>query len=353
MNIIKHRSISLLLAALTISVFLTSCEKDFGDINKSWDNKVYEATIPALFNGITASMADAPVILYSCWIYQNTQLAAMYAAGGFRLDNFTANGWNNYYRALANYRKLEEMIDTDANAANMTNVKAMAKVLMAYKTLKLTLMYGDMPYTDAGKGFVSSDFFRPKYDSQESVIKGALAELKWAIDNLSMNSSQVSLGSAEVIFANDISKWIKLANSLRLRYAMVLLEKAPTDANTVLTEALAKPLLEPGEYFGLYPASLPNFFNNRLIGGNAGYVSMGSTMWSSMSSSNEKDGSGIFDLRCRIFFEPNAFGEWVPFPQAPSNDTPTEVGNEGVNAPTAKAGLPPIILRVLHGAIRP
>lgn len=339
MNLIKHRSISLILSALTISVFLTSCKKDFGDINKSWDNKVYEATIPALYNGITASMADAPVILYSCWIYQNTQLAAMYAAGGFRLDNWTANAWNNYYRALANYRKLEEMIDADVNAANMTNVKAMAKVLMAYKTLKLTLMYGDMPYTDAGKGFVSSDYFRPKYDSQESVIKAALGELKWAIDNLTVNSSQVSLGSAEVIFTNDIPKWIKLANSLRLRYAMVLLEKAPADASTIIAEALAKPLVEPGEYFGMYPATIPEFLNNRLIGGNAGYVSMGSTMWSSMSSSNAKDGSGIFDLRCKIFFETNAFGEWVPFPQTPNNDTPTEVGNEGVNAPYSEGRL--------------
>jgi hypothetical protein len=339
MKLIKHRPISLLFSALMIALVFSSCEKDFGDINKSWDNKVYTATIPALFNGITASMADAPVILYSCWIYQNTQLAAMYAAGGFRLDNFTANGWNNYYRALANYRKLEEMIDADANAANMTNVKGMAKVLMAYKTLKLTMMYGDMPYTDAGKGFVSSEFFRPKYDSQESVIKAALAELKWAIDNMAVSSTQVSLGAAETIFANDISKWIKLANSLRLRYAMVLLEKASADANTIIAEALAKPLLQPDEYYGLYPATISDFFNNRLIGGNAGYVSMGTTMWNSMSSSNEKDGSGIFDPRCKIFFEPNAFGEWVPFPQVPSNDTPTEVGNEGVNAPYSEQRL--------------
>ena len=60
---------------------------------------------------------------------------------------------------------------------------------------------------------------------------------------------------------------------------------------------------------------------------------MGSTMWDAMSSSAATDGSGIYDLRCKIFFEPNKAGEWKPFPQAPLSDTPAEIGNSADNDP--------------------
>lgn len=341
MILYSKRLISLMLLALMITLGLNSCKKDFGDINKSWDNKVYTATIPALYNGIAASMVGFDYGgMYPAFLYQNSQINAMYAATGYRMDNMSGAFWNNYYSALANYRKLEEMIDTDANAANMTNVKAMAKVLMAYKTIMNTLYYGDMPYTDAGKGFISADYFRPKYDAQQDVIKAALAELKWAIDNFSTNSTQVVLGSGDVIFANDIAKWIKFANSLRLRYAMVLLQKAPDAANPIITEALSKPLLDANEVCGLYPGLISNLVIDRggSYRGNA-YIRMGSTMWDAMSSTQAPDASGIYDLRCKIFFEPNAAGVWAPYPQVPSTSTPAEIGNSGINDPYSEGRL--------------
>jgi len=331
-----------MLGALVVSISFTSCKKDFGDINKSWDAKVYDPTIPALYNGITASLAQPSGTgnILTSWVYQNTQLAGMYAASGFRMDNFSGAYWNNYYNALANSRKLESLIDASADAANMTNIKAMLKTLMAYKTLVNTFIYGDMPYTEGGKAFDGSEFFRPKYDAQADIIKAALNDLKWAIDNFSTNASQVSLGGSEVLLANDIAKWTKFANSLRLRYAMAIQKNDATTSNAVIAEALTKPLLAADETIGLYPASIPNYQNDRggWYRGNS-YVRMGSTMWNAMSSTNATDGSGIFDLRCKIFFEPNRAGEWTPFPQVASNSTPAEIGNSGDNDPYGEARL--------------
>ncbi len=332
-NIQKIKLFALIISSVFI---LSSCEKDFGDINKSWDAKVYDPNIPALFNSIAASTAapNGTGNLLTAWIYQNSQLAAMYAATGFRMDNFSALYWNNYYGSLANFRKLEELIDTDKNAANMTNVKAMAKTLMAYNTLKTTFMYGDMPYSEGGKAFTGAQFFRPKYDSQAEIVKAALTDLKWAVDNLSTNASQVNLGAKETIFANDVTTWLKFANSLRLRYAVNIQRKDAAFANSVISEALAKPLLSPSDNLGLYPSKILNYQNDRggWYRGNS-YVRMGSTMWSAMASNENSDGSGIYDLRCKIFFEPNRAGKWAPFPQAPSNSTPTEIGNSVPNDP--------------------
>jgi len=323
-------------AALMITTIFSSCEKDFGDINKSWDNKVYEANIPALYNSIASTMVEpgAAGNLLTSFIYQNNQMAAMYAATGFRMDNFSGAYWNNYYAALSNSRELEKQIAADPKAANMTNVKAMAKVLIAYKSLINTMIYGDMPYVDGGKGFQGSTYYRPAYNTQVSIIKASLADLKSAIENFSTSSTQVSLGAIETIFKNDISKWIKFANSIRLRYALVLHNKDVESANPIIAEALTKPLLESGDNYGLYPSSIPNLVLDRggWYRGNS-YVRMGSTMFSAMSSTAADNGSGIYDLRCKIFFEPNSSGKWVPYPQAPLSTTPTETGNSGINDP--------------------
>jgi len=326
-NIKKATKLWMPCALIVTASAVTSCKKDFGDINKSWDSKVYTPTIPALYNGITASLAEpgGTGTILTSWVYQNSQLAANYAASGYRMDNYSATYWNNYYTTFASSKKLDELINASAAPANMTNIKAMAKTLMAYKTLVNTLIYGDMPYSDASKAFEGSDFYRPKYDAQANVIKAAIADLKWAIDNFSTNASQVSLGASETLLANDIARWVKFANSLRLRYALVLQKNDAATSNAVIAEALTKPLLAANETVGLYPGSITNFTNDRggWYRGNS-YVRMGSTMWNAMSSSNAINGSGIYDLRCKIFFEPNRAGEWVPYPQAPIPSTPAE-----------------------------
>lgn len=318
--------ILLLVGFLTI----TSCEKDFGDINQSYQANLYEANIPGLFNGLVASTinTDTHYRLPVAWLYQWSQLAAMYSASGYRLDNFTTAAWQNYYGTLANFRDIENLIAEDENPANYTNILAMAKVVIAYKTLTTTLLYGNMPYSEAGKGFLDPKTFRPKYDSQKSIMEAAINDLTWAIDNLSTGASQVSLGGSDVLFGNDINKWVKFANSLRLNYAMAMREKNASFADPVIQAALGKPLLAANENVSLDPASIPGLTNNRegYFRGNS-YVRMGSTMWESMSGTNTADGSGIYDVRCKILFEPNENNEWIPYPQNPGNNVAKVTGD--------------------------
>lgn len=329
----------ILLLALSIS----ACKKDFGDINKSWENKVYEAQVGPLFNGLVGSLVELHPkgLILASSIYQNTQLAAMYAATGFRMDNLVIDVWANYYTALANSLKLQDLVAQDPNAANASNVLAMTKTLTAYKTLQATMMFGDMPYSEAGRAFLQgAEFYRPKYDSQEEIIKAALEDLKWALDNFSDNTNQISLGAYETLLHGDIAKWRKFANSLRLRYAISIHQKDATTADAIIADALSKPLLAPSEEVSMYPSAIANFVYDRggWYRGNS-YVRMGSTMWDAMSSSDDADGSGIYDLRCKIFFEPNTDGDWAPFPQVPETNTPAEVGNNGENDPYSEGRL--------------
>lgn len=324
---------------------VSSCKKDFGDINDRWDNQVFTATVPQMFNGVASTLTEPGRGLFSSFLYHATQLAANYSASGYRLDNTVGGIWENYYFALADYRRTLELIEADPEAQRYTNIKAMLEAIMAYKTLRTTTLFGDMPYTEAGRSFEGTAHYRPVYNDQASIFTDALEKLKWAVDNLSTSSDQISLGNFDVVFQNDIDKWTKFANSMRLRYAMVMREKNASAADAIIAEALTKPLLGPDEFIGVDPKTVPTLILDRgpAFRGNA-YVRMGSTMWNAMSTSDDADGSGIFDLRTEIFFEPNSDGDWAPYPQAPPAGTPAENTNANgsggeVNDPYAASRL--------------
>ncbi len=335
----KHikKYISLIALACLLGVVLASCKKDFGDINRPWDNRVGEPDIPELFNAISSGMTEGGRGIFSSFLYQNTQLAANYAASGFRLDNQVGGIWDNYYFALSDARIALDMIDASPDVSKLTNIKAMFTTVMAYKVLRLTSLYGDVPYSEAGKAYYGAAHYRPVYDNQESIFTTALADLKWAADNFSASGDQISLGGYETLFQNDTDMWVKFANSLRLRYAMVMREKNTAAADEIIAEVLTKPLLNTEEYLGADPGKTGSLEIDRAgaFRGNA-YVRMGSTIWEAMSNSNDTDGSGIFDLRTKIFFEPNSDGEWKPYPQNPTAGTTTETDNGasgGINDP--------------------
>ena len=330
-NNIKYTNRGLWLVVLLISFLsLSSCDSDFGDINEGYDANLKEATIPGLFNGIIASLKKQNTRLRVpvAWLYQWNQQAAMYSASGYRLDDATTPAWQNYYAALASSYDIEKLIAEKETPDNYKNIEAMTKILIAYKTLSNTMLYGDMPYSEAGQGFLSTDGFRPVYESQQSIMEAAINDLTWAIDNLSTNSSQESLGGSDTLLNNNVDMWIKFANSLRLNYAMVMIDKDAAFAAPIVTVALGSPLLAADEYVSLDPASIPGLENNieSYFRGNS-YMRMGSTMFGAMSSTNAVDGSGIYDLRCPILFEPNEDDEWVPYPQNPDVTTPAVTGD--------------------------
>lgn len=327
------RKFSMLFACIAF-MSISSCDQDFEDINNAWDSKLYKAEVPGLFNGLISKMIKTSHHnrIPTAWLYQWNQSAAMYAASGYRLDDHVSQPWQNFYKDMANYREMERIIAESDDAANMTNISAMAKIIMSYKAINLALLYGDMPFTDAGKAFISPDDFRPAYDTQQFVIETALTDIGTAVTSLSGDAAQISIGASETLFGNDLDKWRKFANSIRLKYAMVIRDKDAAFADPIITDALSKSLLAPDETFSLDPNVITDLQINRggFYRGNA-YVRMGSTMWESMSSDNAVDGSGIYDLRTPLLFEPNEDDEWIPYPQNPDNTTATVTGNPHVD----------------------
>ncbi|WP_165940097.1 SusD/RagB family nutrient-binding outer membrane lipoprotein [Dyadobacter psychrotolerans] len=315
------------LIAVILSV--TACKNGFEEINKPWDKDV-AAPVEQLYNGLVSTLVLGwqEQVTYHTWIYPITQQAVTTSNSGYVLANAASELWSNYYLALGNFRLLEKRIEESPNKDKYKNLQAMAKTIMAYKTLKVSEFFGAMPYTEAGRAATEgAAAYRAKYDSQADVFKSALAELKWAVDNFSTSADQISIGGYETFLKGDITQWTKFANSLRLRYALTMSAKDAATATPIITEALAKPLLADGENIAIWPKALNLTLDGRRWSFNSGlFHRMGTTMWSYMSSNDNKDGSGIFDPRCKIFFEPNNAGQWAPYPQNPTTATVGEGG---------------------------
>src|SRR5690606_6670275 len=84
-----------------------------------------------------------------------------------------------------------------------------------------------------------------KYDSQESVYKGVIADFEAASAMLSSNMGNLEIfgTTQDIFFQGDAEKWIQYANSLALRYYMRLSEKDPSYAGAGVQATLAKPLI--------------------------------------------------------------------------------------------------------------
>lgn len=313
---------------MELAIF-SACTKNFEKINTP-PTDATAATTPELFNLIISSLplTGGEQSVFNSWIYPITQQAIV-TSGAYPYDNAKSAAWSNFYQTLANYRLIESRIADSANSSRMNNLYAMLKTVMAYKAYKTTNYYGDMPLSKAGFAPLNgAQGYKVAYDSQAEVYASILTDLKWAIDNFTTSADQYSVGAYETLFKGDISMWKKFANSLRLEVAVTMYDKNSTLAGPQIVEALGKPLLADGDNIGLWPANIAGLqFDWRQWSFSANcYLRMGTTMWNLMSNNDKVDGSGIFDPRCKLFYEPNNAGKWVAYPQNPPSNTPAEGG---------------------------
>jgi len=96
-------------------------------------------------------------------------------------------------------------------------VQGAALVMQAYAFLMLTDIYGDIPFTEGIKATEGN--FAPVYDSQETVYDGVLKLLTKADSTLAVGTGEFT-ATSDLVYAGDVSKWVKFANSLKFRALM-------------------------------------------------------------------------------------------------------------------------------------
>ncbi|WP_026629973.1 SusD/RagB family nutrient-binding outer membrane lipoprotein [Dyadobacter alkalitolerans] len=135
--------------------------------------------------------------------------------------------------AVIDIAQVIEAVSTNPADVNKLSV---ARIWKAYLFHRLTDMYGDIPYFEAGKA-LSSQNFTPKYDTQQAIYADMLKELEESIN--AFDAARPTFGTADLVYGGEIAKWKKFGYSLMLRLGMRLTEVDPASAETWVKKAIA------------------------------------------------------------------------------------------------------------------
>ncbi|WP_312077097.1 SusD/RagB family nutrient-binding outer membrane lipoprotein [Chryseobacterium sp.] len=136
------------------------------------------------------------------------------------------------------------LADDSLLPAEKKNQEAMISVIEVYAWQQLVDLFGNTPYSEALQGNAN---VAPKYDDAFTIYKDLLARVTAAYNNFEPGSPGFE---NDFIYSNDISKWKKLAASLKFKLAMRLADADP---------ALSKQEAEAAYNWGLMSSNADNF----------------------------------------------------------------------------------------------
>lgn len=114
-------------------------------------------------------------------------------------------------------------------------VFAIATIVRAAATLRLCDIYGPMPYSK-----VNGESFHVAYDREEDLYDYLLADLNMAIGTLSSQAANnvvnETIAENDPVFGGDYKKWVKFANTVKLRMAIRMKNVKPALAQQVVQE---------------------------------------------------------------------------------------------------------------------
>jgi len=294
------------LIALCTMIALSSCTKGFDELNA--DRTRIEVLKPAQLDKLFSTAQYAGLMNTDQWaggyqllvslasdeqaqFFSCTQ-AAFPSDRNEMVGRWINGGWGAFLNGATTLYEIIKQTDAHATAPDPLR-EAVANVWKVYIYMPQTDAFGPIPYSEVGSGENVIG-----YDSQESVYKDFFKILTEATGVLSQNANKTAFASGDVIYGGDLSKWLKLGNSLRLRAAMRVSKKDAGLAKTQAEAAIAAPgglLTNFADNANIKPTP-PNFLNP------LGVISE----WGEfrMSASMESILKGYADPRMPMYFSP-------------------------------------------------
>lgn len=138
--------------------------------------------------------------------------------------------WSNTYTNIAN---INSLIRSNKDNPQYNNIVQIARIWKAIVVLRLSNCFGDIPYSEA-----ANDILMPKYDAQKDIYYSLFDELKDAASKIDVSAPN-TIGSYDLVYGGNGAKWVKLANSLRLRMAVRISNVDPAKAKSEAAAAVA------------------------------------------------------------------------------------------------------------------
>jgi hypothetical protein len=236
-------------------VYLASCTKKFKEFNTD-PTGISSQQLAVDYQNLGAPLQQAQLNIYvgnPAWAYQLQQnlIADVYSGYMMSPDPFQSNvnntnyflvdGWNSYpwdwaYNNVMN--NIKSVLDqtTDPKYASYHQ---WAKIIRVEAMHRVSDIYGPIIYTKYGT--TNSDG-SVTYDSQKDAYYAFFSDLDSAINtftDLIQSGAPETFSAYDLAYGGSYSKWLKFANTLRLRLALRISKVDPDKAKAEGEKALA------------------------------------------------------------------------------------------------------------------
>lgn len=295
----KHFNKKIFYGILVASIAVSSCSKDYLDVNTDPNRVSDDIITPELIftqaattvgirmvGGQAGSEGGKTDIQYAMdWV------GYMSGTGDYALDgqessynldfSFADNSWKRDYALLFSL----DQVKTKALAADNKLLAGAAMIMLAKRFQEMTDTYGDVPYSQA---FQIAQYPKPDYDSPQAIYTALQASLDEAIVNMETGGEPgLKFSNADVVNHGDINKWIKFANTLKLRLLLRQSEVPGFDPSAEIAKIQAKGgVQEAGESVSVNPGYSNQQNKQSPFFGNYGYGPTGTIVAAGYAANN-------------------------------------------------------------------
>jgi hypothetical protein len=229
-------------------IFFSSCEEHLTELNINPNGVDPNVVNPNL---VVPTIIEGTAAPYTSMNYEGDIAGVMQyvqkSGWGAGLNNYnwrTQRSWEGWYTNLRNAKHLQER----SKELGMEFHQGLALVIRAFNFGYIADSWGDAPYTTSLNALNGgqTDFF-PAFDTQETIYKGIIEELKTANTILSKQAGEYSgiNPGADILYGGNPLAWRKFANTLMLRYYLRVSEKLPAYSKAGIEEIISNPSTYP------------------------------------------------------------------------------------------------------------
>lgn len=292
-------------------LLLTACTKDisrFNEQTKSPSNvppaTLFSNAVRTLTDGLASSNVNTNVfrLVVQHWATTTYQDEPNY---DFTTRNIPQAWWARMYRdVLVDLKEAQRLIPTDVTVLDESakkNQVAIADVMQVFTYAIMVNTFGDVPYTEA----LDANNLFPKYDDAKTIYDDLLRRLDE--DIAAMNPASAGFNAtADIIYGGSVAKWIRFANSLKIKLAMTLADVDAAKAKTAVEQADAGAFQSAADnasfaYLNATPNTNPIWVD--LIQSNRQDFIAANTLVDKLKALN--------DPRLSLYFKPNDAGAYV------------------------------------------
>ena len=321
----------IVIGTLLIVTVGSSCKKAWFDINKDPNNPVESNISPdlvaplALLN--SANRTGTSYGFLGNWL-------GFWAPGANYAPNVeeqsysvTTNFGAGLFNGLLDNAFDYQFMETRAKETKQTFYQGIAKIMKSHNFGQLVDIYNSVPYSEALLGLKN---IRPKYDDPKTVYEDLVKQIDSGIVYIkgAVVSDNINLSTADIMFYGDQTKWVKFANTLKLRLLMHQANRG--DRTSYIQAEIAKIVSEGSGFLGSgADASVnPSFQQDKP---NAYYANFGFTQVGTQATDFWRANiiamgflKGNNDPRLGLFYKPIVSsvptGGAEPFSQPPPNN---------------------------------